>query len=507
MLLNPFVSFPDTGGWAVISGGTKTSSGGYDYHAFTSSGTLTVTTAGDIEYLVVAGGGSGGARQGGGGGGGAVKTGTLTLSNTTNVTVTVGAGGASVTSGSQGNKGSNSSITNGTDSVTAEGGGFGGGRSGTQAGGSGGSGGGSYNGAGGAANDGGGAGGSGPNFNEGGGGGGAAPEAGENAVSNTRGGDGGDGLSVAAFSQFGASGVFGGGGGGGDYSAGTSDPGAAGTGGGGVGGGNNPSQNAGNGTANTGGGGGGAWDNSATASGTSGAGGSGIVVVRVPSTTYTWEAADFSLVADRSVTANTGTTTFTTTDIGTMDEGDYMIVVMGNRGGLSSNPTPPAGWDTLVEENANSAGIYGRFADADDAAGSNSYAFTWTQGGSNDWAWALLLRCVGGVSSVAVEDSDTYVDPTTVSFPNGPNALLNTAQSGFRIDVYVQGGRSHANDQTNSDASLYAYHDTTSFPDGKVYISIASIGGSEPSVNSGNTSTSGSWNGASWLSAELEFTV
>jgi len=34
--------------------------GGYTIHTFTSSGTLTVTTGGDVEYLVVGGGGGGG---------------------------------------------------------------------------------------------------------------------------------------------------------------------------------------------------------------------------------------------------------------------------------------------------------------------------------------------------------------------------------------------------------------------------------------------------------------
>ena len=61
-------------GYPVVTGGTESTytSGGVNYktHTFTSSGTLTVTGAGDIEYLVVAGGGAGGNAMGGGGGAG-----------------------------------------------------------------------------------------------------------------------------------------------------------------------------------------------------------------------------------------------------------------------------------------------------------------------------------------------------------------------------------------------------------------------------------------------------
>jgi hypothetical protein len=42
------------------TGGTVTTYGGYRVHTFTTSGTLTVTTPGPIDYLIVAGGGGGG---------------------------------------------------------------------------------------------------------------------------------------------------------------------------------------------------------------------------------------------------------------------------------------------------------------------------------------------------------------------------------------------------------------------------------------------------------------
>ena len=62
------------------SGGNQTTAtgftnGGYKYHVFTSSGTLTVSSGNDeIEFLVVAGGGGGGWGNGGAGGAGGLRT-------------------------------------------------------------------------------------------------------------------------------------------------------------------------------------------------------------------------------------------------------------------------------------------------------------------------------------------------------------------------------------------------------------------------------------------------
>lgn len=80
-------------GWGVASGGTEVTSDGYKYHTFTTSGTLTVTSTGKFEYLIVAGGGGGGSSSADAGGAGGVTSGETVLS-TGSVTVTVGAGGA-----------------------------------------------------------------------------------------------------------------------------------------------------------------------------------------------------------------------------------------------------------------------------------------------------------------------------------------------------------------------------------------------------------------------------
>ena len=226
-----------------------------------------------IQYLIIAGGGSGGGgSQGGGGGAGGYLTGSLTTNG--NIVVTVGAGGANGTG--PGNNGVNSSITG----VTAAVGGGAGGANGL-AGSSGGSGGGAgsnypnTNLAGGAATSGqGNAGGTttdSANYFQSGGGGGAGAVGGNG--STTVAGVGGNGL---ASSITGTSVTRAGGGGGGNiYAAG----GAGGTGGGGAGG---QGGAATAGTANTGGGGGGGGSSGQL----TGAGGSGVVILSIPTSDY-----------------------------------------------------------------------------------------------------------------------------------------------------------------------------------------------------------------------------
>ena len=268
-------------GWnsvgAVVAAGGNTvvDSGGYRTHTFTASGTLTVTSGGNVEILVVAGGGGGGGGNnsaGGGGAGGMIYNTSYSITPGA-IAVTVGAGGAGGTINS-------SNATDGGNSVfatlTAIGGGEGAFASGANTpgspGGSGG-GGGSYT----AGSPAGGAGTSGQGNNGGsgyvgatygGGGGGGAGGAGANAAAGG-GGAGGVGL---ANSISGSSVYYAGGGGGGAYVS-PAVPGTGGLGGGGTGGQN---VNGTAGTANTGGGGGGGGYPATTG----GAGGSGIVIIR-----------------------------------------------------------------------------------------------------------------------------------------------------------------------------------------------------------------------------------
>jgi hypothetical protein len=245
-----------------------------------------------IDFLVIAGGASGGRWTGGGAGAGGYRT-FYSISirwsgSSEAITVTVGDGGASISSPaspSQGNDGSNSSISgSGLTTITSAGGGGGGGYNPPSAGQGTGRNGGSGGGAGGGA----GVGGSGntPNTspsqgNNGGnndgdfscGGGGGANAIGGNGSGSTAGGNGGAGT---ASSITGSSITRAGGGGG----HGNSTGGSGGAGGGGAGGAGSPSDGT-PGTANTGSGGGGARD-----SGSSGAGGKGVVILSVPTADY-----------------------------------------------------------------------------------------------------------------------------------------------------------------------------------------------------------------------------
>jgi hypothetical protein len=276
------------GSWKALgtvfsaSGGTMTTSGGYVYHVFTTSGTFSVTAGTKtVDYLIVAGGGGGGSRHGGGGGAGGYRTGSA-AATIGNYTVTVGAGGAGgVYNGSVAGTGGTSTVF----STTSIGGGIGGNypsqnpTNGGSGGGAGNRGAGTFTGGSGTAgqgNDGGDVTSGGADWAGAGGGGAGAAGGGATGGSGVSGGNGGVGSnsvsSWATATSTGDSGYFaGGGGGGGSHTNGTG--GSGGTGGGGDG--TALLDGAGNAaTANTGGGGGGARD----ANG--GAGGSGIVIIR-----------------------------------------------------------------------------------------------------------------------------------------------------------------------------------------------------------------------------------
>jgi len=236
-----------------------------------------------VNYLLVAGGG--GAGQGGGGAGGLLSS-IATVTIGTAYSIVIGAGGVGGTGGS-GNNGSNTTAL----SLTAIGGGAGGGDN--TASGSGGSGGG------------GGASGSGPYA----GGSGTAGQGYAGGTSSTGQGAGGGGAGAVGSATNGGIGVvfpsgsatYYGGGGGGGSRGGSSTSGGAGGGGGGVGSGNGTA-----GTANTGGGGGGGAGYPSY--GTGGTGGSGIVIISY---------AGAQRGTGGTVTSNGITTTHTFTTSGT----------------------------------------------------------------------------------------------------------------------------------------------------------------------------------------------
>jgi hypothetical protein len=255
-----------------VASPVPTNIGGWRTHTYTTTGTSGFSPAatGVVEVLVVAGGGGGGPGEGGGAGaGGLIYNTSYAVVANQQYTVTVGAGGATSTNGSNSVFGP----------LTAIGGGFGGSVNNNNAG-NGGSGGGggrtssvwTYGGMGvvGQGN----AGGTGnPNLANypAGGGGGAGSPGGDGVGAGTKSGPGGDGLQLAI------SGMpiwYAGGGGGAASTSNTLIAGNGGLGGGGAGGTSAAAGN--NGTANTGGGGGGAGQGSATG----GTGGSGIVIVR-----------------------------------------------------------------------------------------------------------------------------------------------------------------------------------------------------------------------------------
>ena len=257
------------------TGGTISSSGGYRYHTFSSSGTFTNTISGlSVDYLIVAGGGGGAVNSSGGGGAGGMISGSTTAS-VTSYSAVIGGGGSGATGAStqgqtaSGNTGSNTTFSLvGTTvlggggapayDVVGRNGGSGSGSSGGLTAGSGTSGQGNS----GATNGSG-------SYPPGGGGGGKG-SAGSPSTSSA-GGAGGAGAEWPS----GSGNYYAGGGGGSGDSRGWVG-GAGGIGGGGAG--SATSANGGSGTANTGGGGGSAWFGSPQGNG--GAGGSGIVIVR-----------------------------------------------------------------------------------------------------------------------------------------------------------------------------------------------------------------------------------
>ena len=314
-----FTSF-DSDGFTLSSATSINQSGQtYIYMAFKENPTPR-PLAGNMSFLTIAGGGGGGNRHAGGGGAGGLRTsyggssggGSSSESDITlaagTYTITVGGGGAGVAyNTTAGVNGTNSVLSgSGMTTITSDGGG-GGGISispniAGSAGGSGGGGGSTSTGGSATANqgkDGGqGTGQTAPDY--GGGGGGGATLIGNNG-SGSGGGNGGNGLAVSIT---GASVAYAGGGGGSSFTN-QSARGLGGTGGGGDGAANLTTGQSG--TANLGGGGGGTTYDG----GFSGAGGAGVVILRLKTSEYS--------------SSTTGSPTVTT-------DGDYTVLTYTGSG-------------------------------------------------------------------------------------------------------------------------------------------------------------------------------
>jgi hypothetical protein len=273
----------------ALGGNIVANDGTYWYHAFLTSGTFTPQkNLYGCDYLVVAGGGGGGGQIGGGGGAGGLRYfSSQSFAQNTSYPAIIGAGGAGINgTGQETNSGTNSSF----NSTSATGGGAGGSNGGTwgQGKNGGSSGGAGENNATFSGNAGGytpvegyGGGNASQSANYGSGGGGGAGGAGASGTTSA-GGNGGVGINTystfATTTNTGVSGYYAGGGGGSIIQS--SGNGSGGAGGGGRGGCFEDVVQPQSGTANTGGGGGGQASNSTSF--LSGAGGSGIVIVRYP---------------------------------------------------------------------------------------------------------------------------------------------------------------------------------------------------------------------------------
>ena len=267
---------------------TQPESNEYTYHPFTNDGTFVPSVTGDIEVLVIAGGGGGGASSGNGCGGGGGAGGVIHIENYKVIAgksypVVIGAGGAGAVSTNDGStrgaNGSNSSF--GELIAVGGGGGVNGDSRPGYPGGSGGGGSGSFGEGGGRVVGQGHRGGTGNAGDQPSGGGGGAGTPGGNGMdsdtnSQNISGNGGSGIYLPQFANYGVAGWFAGGGGGG--SNGSFDSSVEGKGGRGGGGdaGNSSNTQGSDATANTGSGGGG----NGKSSSRGGNGASGIIIVR-----------------------------------------------------------------------------------------------------------------------------------------------------------------------------------------------------------------------------------
>jgi hypothetical protein len=417
-------------------------------------------------YLVVGGGGGGGNFQGGGGGAGGFLTGTTSIVRGVTYTVTVGAGGTATGAGNtsvRGGQGGNS-IFGAINALGGGGGGAGGPNAQTpNTGGSGGGGSGtagaSSPGAAGTAGQGfaGGNGVVGANY--GGGGGGGAGAVGLNGTT-TAGAAGGAGL---ASSITGVSVTYAGGGGGGIATPGTVG-GAGGAGGGGAGAGSNVTATSG--TANTGGGGGGGYNN-IFPSPSSGAGGSGVVILSIPTAQYN------GFVTGTAVTTISGSNTILTfTGSGTVTfprlpaltnvfagaAAAYAVRLPANStyyGPLirvrRSNDnaeqdiypvaTPDANGDRFLDTTAllaftgaNNGFVTTRY----DLTGNGRHETQTTSAAQPRIVNAGVVDTAGGIPTIVFSGAQGLVTPITLSRTTYPNVLVNTVYQATNISSGTQ---------------------------------------------------------------------
>jgi fumarate reductase subunit D len=451
----------ETPAGCAVSGGTRTTSGLYTIHTFTSSGTFTVTgSCDDVEVLVVAGGGGGGSSSstgahyngGGGGAGGLIYDASYPASGA--VAVTVGAGGASSNS-THGGNGANSVF----GTLTAIGGGYGGTYCGS--GGNGGSGGapGRDCGSGGTAT-------SGQGYQgtaNGGGGGGAG------AASSTV--NGGNGL------QYSISGVatYYAGGGGGTQLA--NPGGSGGLGGGGAG--RNSHDYPGNGTAgtaNTGGGGGGAGVGYY-----SGAGGSGVVIIRylsamaapvVPGvpTSLVASGDDSQISLSWTAPGDTGGSAIT----------DYVVEYK-----LSSEPTT---WSTFADgTSTNTTAIVTGLTNGLSYDFRVSAVNTVGQGSASDTATGIpFVSCATGGT---ITSSGSYIIHTfTSSGTFTANSNCNTVE----VLVVAGGGGGGAAYGGGGGAGGLIYNSSFAISAQAYTVTVGAGGAGAPAVSGANVGTNGS---------------
>ncbi|MGV3564214.1 MAG: glycine-rich domain-containing protein [Nocardioides sp.] len=440
---------------------------------FTSSGTWTVPAGVTslAHLLVVAGGGSGGGAGsigGGGGAGGVLYLEDVAVTPGADVTVTVGAGGAQISSTpSPGNPGGNSAF----GAIVATGGGRGGAGSGNPAG-SGGSGGGGGGQAtilaGGSGTSGqGNAGGNGQDTASSGrirgGGGGGAGGAGQNAASGGAGGIGVD-LGSVFGTDVGAAGWFGGGGGGGRHGGGSGSGPVGGQGGGGQGG-YNTSQGSPGVDGTGGGGGGGAADSTGPGASATlgGAGGNGIVII----------IYDDPPTPPATGTA-TGSAAWSALASGTNGGGQGRGAGTTAWSGEASGATVPLGAAATTNTWAGSAGGFAPGMDPVQVSGASAASLTAPSGRAGKgqrWAWwtgtrwdAVLPTSTGWRILTAVASSpavgavvDNRQAARATAVADGDTVwILRGHTSAPRITRYTRSGITYTADGSVTDVAITA---------------------------------------------------